>query len=283
MKKYFLKIIILFAFFIQLNSFGQSVVINEIITDPQTDWSTNSFNGTDGGGTISNVDEAIELYIKTDGIDLNGWTIELVDGTDVIGGLTNTGAFDVSNYISSNGGAFNNTKNGDFLVLGNVNSSGAINNNITITLKNAIGTVIDTVTLGGGTNEAPSGNASSITDESVQRTSNGVDTNTDNADFSKGVASLGSTNLPVVLTTKSFDNKLNANIYPNPVKNGKLFVETNSLGVNNINIYNVLGRKVLTKKATSTDQIDVSSLRSGIYVLTITSNNKSLTRKIVIQ
>ncbi len=194
-KRYFSQVlIVLILILTHFNFYSQNVVINEIITDPQTDWSSNNFDGTDGGATISNVDEAIELYIKTDGLDLTGWTIELLDGSNVIGDLTNTGAFDVSNYISSNGGSFTNTKSGDFLVLGNVNSSGAMNNNITINLKDASSTLIDTVTLGGGAGEAPTGNAATIGDESVMRLPNGTDTNTDNLDFSKGVASLGRLN-----------------------------------------------------------------------------------------
>ena len=50
------------------------------------------------------MDEFVELLIKTDGLDLTGWTIELNDSSPVTGNLTNTGAFDVSNYISNNGG-----------------------------------------------------------------------------------------------------------------------------------------------------------------------------------
>lgn len=179
----------------QLTSQGQSVLINEVITDPQTDWSTNNFDGTDGTGTISNgVDEVVELYILTDGLDLTGWTIELNDSSPITGDLSSSGAFSTSNYIASGIGTFSNTKSGDFLVLGNVTGNGSMNNSITILLKDASNNIVDSVTLGGGADQAPSGNAGTIGDESVQRIPNGSDTNTDHIDFSKGIASLGSEN-----------------------------------------------------------------------------------------
>ena len=48
--KYFLKFLLLvITLTFSVNVISQTVVINEIVTDPQTDWSTNGFNGTDGG------------------------------------------------------------------------------------------------------------------------------------------------------------------------------------------------------------------------------------------
>ena len=280
-QKYFLRLLILIIFLSQTNSFGQSVVINEIITDPQTDWSTNGFDGTDGGGNITNIDEAVELFIKTDGLDLTGWTIELNDTSPVTGNLTDSGAFSVSNYISSSGGTFTNTKNGDYLVLGNVDGSGAINNSVTIILKDNSATTIDTVTLGGGA--GPSGNASSITDEAALRTVNGVDTNNDSADFSKGAATLGSTNSPGVLSSNSFNKPLEVNIYPNPVTNGEFYIKSSNSKEKNVEVYNILGRRLISTKINTNDKIDVSNLNAGIYLLKINEGDKQLTKKIVIK
>ena len=195
-KHIFQKLIVGVLLLYSITMHAQSVVINEIVTDPQSDWSSNSFNGTAGSGTVSQgVDEYIELFIKTDGLDLTNWTIELNDSSPVTGDLTNSGAFSVSNYISSNGGTFNSTKSGDFLVLGNVDGAGSMNNSITILLKDNTGTVVDSVILGGGSGEAFSGNASTIGDEAVYRMPNGTDTDNHETDFSKGVSSLGTSNL----------------------------------------------------------------------------------------
>ncbi|MBO6662228.1 Calx-beta domain-containing protein [Roseivirga sp.] len=176
-----------------LNFSTVDVVINEIVTDPQQDWSTSVFASAPGGAPGSD-DEWVELYIKTAAIDFTGWTIELIDGSDVIGDLTDNGAFDVSNYISSGAGTFNSSEVGDYLVLGNPDGSGLLNNDVQIVLKDPGGAVVDQVKLGAGAGEAPTGNASSVSDESVQRIPNGTDTDADDADFVRAAASIGAVN-----------------------------------------------------------------------------------------
>ena len=186
-----------------LNFTAVDVLINEVVTDPQQDWSTNGFDGTINAGAISpGTDEWIELLINSNGIDLSGWTLELLDGTDVVGDLTNTGAFD--DIVFSGIGSFNNTNSGDYLILGNVDGSGAMNNSITINLKDPSGAIVDAVVIGGGAGEAPSGNANDIYNESVQRFFNGLDTDVHDNDFTLGMASLGSTNTgPSVILSAS--------------------------------------------------------------------------------
>ncbi|MGF1759504.1 tandem-95 repeat protein [Photobacterium sagamiensis] len=176
-----------------LNFTAVDVVINEVVTDPQQDWSTNGFNGTiDAGAISSGTDEWIELLINSDGIDLTGWTLELLDGSGIGGDLSNTGAFDVSNYLGS--GSFANTVSGDYLVLGDVDGAGEMNNSgLTINLKDPGGAIVDAVVIG-GVGQAPSGNAADIYSETVQRYTNGLDTDVDSDDFTIGIASMGSAN-----------------------------------------------------------------------------------------
>ncbi len=162
------------------------ILINEIVTDPQQDWSTHHFTGKIGTNTISYVDEWVELYIATAGLNLTDWIIELNDGTDVSGDLTNSGAFQVSNYIAFNDGELTNTAEGDYLVLGNVKGGGAMNNDITIVLKDPTTTIIDQVQI--------NGNATGVADEAVARLPNATDTNNNANDFNKIEATIGSTN-----------------------------------------------------------------------------------------
>jgi len=164
------------------------ILINEIVTDPKQDWGTHKFTGKIGTSTISYVDEWLELYIATTGLNLTDWTIELNDGSNVSGDLTNNndGAFQTSNYIALNGGEFTNTAAGDYLVLGNVKSTEAMNDNITIVLKDPTGTVIDQVQI--------NGNATGVADEAVARIPNATDTNNDANDFKKIKATIGSAN-----------------------------------------------------------------------------------------
>ena len=83
---------ILFLFIISFGLHAQ-VLINEVVTDPQVDWSTNAFDGSDGLGLIDTNDEWIELYVTANGVNLTGWTIELNDGTDESGLIDAGGAF----------------------------------------------------------------------------------------------------------------------------------------------------------------------------------------------
>ena len=166
-----------------------SVVINEVITDPQQDWSSGGFDGAPGGGAVSTADEVVELYIKTAGLDLSDWTIELQDGSPTSGGLGAGGAFAVARYSGAGNPA--NTSAGAYLVLGDP-SSGSLNNTLLIVLKDGDGQVIDQVQL--GADGAPDGNASGPDDEAVGRLPNGQDSNADSADFDHQPASLGRNN-----------------------------------------------------------------------------------------
>ncbi len=191
------------------------VVINEFVTEPQQDWSTNNFNGIAGGGAVSQgADEWVELYIKRAGLDLTGWTIDLDDATPFLGGNLTNGvgsAFQVSNYISASGGTFTNTKVGDYLVLGNVKgvTSNSMNNtNLTIRLKDASGTVIDEVRVGIDANSAGGAAGSGSTgtaNEAMARVPNGIKTGNDNTDFRKQTATMGKINTPdLIVTTTEF-------------------------------------------------------------------------------
>ncbi|WP_421764881.1 right-handed parallel beta-helix repeat-containing protein [Ekhidna sp.] len=171
------------------------VVINEVVTDPQQDWSTNGFDGTDGASTIDSNDDWIELYITGNGLDLTGWTIELNDGTDESGTIAAGGAFTVMNYISGTGGSFTDTDAGDYIVLGEM-TSGAINQSVTVVLRDNAATLIDQVIIAAASGTMFTGNSADATDESVCRIPNGQDTDVEVDDFVKTRATLGVTNSP---------------------------------------------------------------------------------------
>ena len=168
------------------------VVVNEVVTDPQTDWSSNDFNGVPGGGAVSIADQFVEMYIKTAGLDLAGWTIALNDGSPGSGDLTSAGVFQVSRYVGA--GSFHATAAGAYLVLGNPRASSSMSNTILIVLKDDHGTVINQVQL--GASGAPSGNSSGPADEAVARVPNGEDTGNNAADFVKQAATPGRANVP---------------------------------------------------------------------------------------
>ena len=71
-------------------------------------------------------------------------------------------------------------------------------------------------------------------------------------------------------------------IYPNPVSNGKLYISTSLNQAKTVNIYDVLGKKILSKSMIGTE-LDISQLAPGVYILKVTENEISSTRKLVVR
>lgn len=71
-------------------------------------------------------------------------------------------------------------------------------------------------------------------------------------------------------------------MYPNPVSNGTLFIETAANAERTVAIFDVLGKQVLNAK-TSDNAINVAGLQTGVYIVNITEEGKTATRKLVIK
>lgn len=72
------------------------------------------------------------------------------------------------------------------------------------------------------------------------------------------------------------------NLYPNPVTNGKLFINTLINSEKKIQIFDVLGKQVLFTNLKGRE-INVSKLNSGVYIIKIIEEGKTATRKLVIK
>lgn len=71
-------------------------------------------------------------------------------------------------------------------------------------------------------------------------------------------------------------------IYPNPVTNGILHIESSSNIERTIAMYDLLGKKVFESTTVSSSLV-VSALKGGVYFVKITEAGKTATRKIVIK
>ena len=71
-------------------------------------------------------------------------------------------------------------------------------------------------------------------------------------------------------------------VYPNPVSNGVLHVESNLNTERTISLFDVLGKQVLTT-TTSNNTINVAALNSGVYIVKINEGGNTATRKVVIR
>lgn len=73
-------------------------------------------------------------------------------------------------------------------------------------------------------------------------------------------------------------------IYPNPVTNGKTFIYITSKRnlTKKVEFFNVLGKQIFSTVITG-KELNISNLSKGVYILKITENNVSETRKLVIK
>jgi len=105
------------------------------------------------------------------------------------------------------------------------------------------------------------------------RAYNGATVSFDNISF----ASPGAT----PLSTKGFNGIEGLKVYPNPVTGGKLFISSDANADKSVVIFDVLGKQVLN--TTATESVNVSNLKSGVYIVKITEEGKTATRKLVIK
>lgn len=70
-------------------------------------------------------------------------------------------------------------------------------------------------------------------------------------------------------------------IYPNPTNTGKIYISSKSSAEKRIEIFNVLGKKVLETVVTS-KEVNISNLSPGVYIIKIKEGEISATRKLII-
>lgn len=89
------------------------------------------------------------------------------------------------------------------------------------------------------------------------------------------------------LSSNEFSIVDSISIYPNPVTSGTLNIKTGyNLYVNNVKIYSVLGKLITNIEFStynSTNQIDVSEFRNGVYLITLTTNKGSINKKLIVK
>ena len=73
----------------------------------------------------------------------------------------------------------------------------------------------------------------------------------------------------------------NLNIYPNPAQNN-FTIQTNVSDKQNLQVYDVNGKLVLTQTINGTTSIDVGILAQGVYNVSITSNEGVINKRLVI-
>ncbi|PHX62426.1 MAG: hypothetical protein CK517_00305 [Flavobacteriales bacterium] len=105
------------------------------------------------------------------------------------------------------------------------------------------------------------------------RAYNGATVSFDNISFSSPGAS--------VLSSSSFSQIDGLKMYPNPAKNN-LFIETALNSDINVSIIDVLGKEVINSKV-SNNAVNISGLNPGMYIVKISEEGKTSTKKLIIE
>ncbi len=73
-------------------------------------------------------------------------------------------------------------------------------------------------------------------------------------------------------------------VYPNPVNSSKgfVFITSKQNFTKRIEIYDILGKRISSTTLTG-KQLNISELKNGVYILKITENNVSETRKLIVK
>jgi hypothetical protein len=72
-------------------------------------------------------------------------------------------------------------------------------------------------------------------------------------------------------------------IYPNPVSNGEFSIRTNGGVSKSVQIFDMLGKQVYSKQVQANENVRISNLNTGIYILKVQEEGRLATRKLVVQ
>src|SRR5690606_21093095 len=86
---------------------------------------------------------------------------------------------------------------------------------------------------------------------------------------------------PTTLSNEEF-NVANFSIYPNPTSTGYVNITSTNADAMSVAVFDVLGKQVINTTINN-NRLDVSSLNTGLYVVKISQNNATITKKLIIE
>jgi hypothetical protein len=86
----------------------------------------------------------------------------------------------------------------------------------------------------------------------------------------------------VNLSSSSFDNINGLTMYPNPLSGNTLYLTSTANAAMSVQIFDLLGKEVLKANVVN-NTVNVAKLTAGVYVVKITEEGKTATRKLVIK
>jgi hypothetical protein len=85
-------------------------------------------------------------------------------------------------------------------------------------------------------------------------------------------------------TTASVNNNqvINFSIFPNPTNTGFVTIKSNQMGAVQAQVFDLLGKEVINT-VVNNERLDVGNLNAGVYVVKLTQNKNTTTKKLIIQ
>lgn len=245
------------------------IIITEVMQNP-------SVNGDPAG-------EYFEVYNTTgSAIDMIGWVIKDDLSTSETHTISSTLIVAAGDYVVIGNEAVPNGNTPMDYTYGNDISLGNGTDGVIIECSS---TTIDVVIWDNGTTfPDPSGASMELSTTALDAVSNDNGANWGEATTAFGDGDLGTPGAANDFTLSNNQFDVNTfKIYPNPNNTGVLTILGNSNATLNINVYDVLGQRVLSQEIMSNNTLDVSKLKSGVYLVNIAQDNRTVTKKLVIK
>jgi hypothetical protein len=261
------------------------LIINEVLFDPAADdaGTTDVIEGdANGDGTRDAAeDEFIEFYNNSSSpLDVSGYTIS--DATEVRHIFPPSSLIPANEFLVVFGGGTPNTAPnyfGDAIIQkaseGTEPELNLSNSGDTITIRNTDDAIVliyvsSDTGISHSSDESVTRNPDITGDFTLHTDANAV------LAFSPGTLISGPT-----LSINQFGNS-SFNVYPNPVTNGYVNIRSNDSETIQVSVFDILGKQVRNATLSNNDGLDVSLLKSGLYILKISQNNKTINKKILI-
>ena len=128
----------------------------------------------------------------------------------------------------------------------------------------------------------PAGSSMQLSTTAMNSTDNDLGSN-----WGEGTATYGSGDIGTpgamndyTLSIADFNNG-SLKVYPNPTDLGYVnIISANGQSVD-VKVFDILGK--LVKNETVSSQLDISNLTSGMYIMNISQNGKSVTKKLIVK
>ncbi len=250
-----------------------AIIVTEVMQNPK------SVNDDSG--------EYFEVYNTTAAaIDMQGWMIKSlttsskdhVIASSLIVPANGYAVLGINSDSGANGGVAVDYQYGSNFYLGNSSDSIALD---------CGSTIVDSISWdNGATFPDPNGISMELATNKYSATDN--DSGENWAEATQEITSGGDFGTPGAVNSFVLSIAKNSiegfATYPNPVTNNRFTITSSNSDKKEVVIFNVIGKKVLSSSFNGVKStIDVSAVSAGIYILKVTENGKTATKKLVIR